>query len=183
MESELSKDEYKTPEEIAIDTITEMITQRGYKIIQTDEDKIIAENTDGENIVVFTNPVVKFSIDRIKEYISILHNINMNHCIVIYVDSITPATKKLVNDSIDVKIEVFRLEELQYNITKHKLVPKHQRLLPNRAKNFKKKYGLKFATILVTDPISRFYNYSKGDVIKISRKSDRGIYVTYRIVK
>jgi DNA-directed RNA polymerase I, II, and III subunit RPABC1 len=85
---------------------------------------------------------------------------------------------------MDIKIELFIQEELQYNITKHRLVPEHIRLSPDEAKEFKEKFGLRHPAILLTDPISRFFAYKRGDVIKIMRKTGRGDpFVTYRIVK
>ena len=170
--------------DIALKTVIEMITQRGYKIIEDDEDKLISLNKDGEHIVVFKQAVLKFNVDRVKEYISHLHKMKMNHCIVIYTDSVTSMTKKLVANSVDIKIELFTVDELQYNITKHRLVPVHIRLSPEEAKNFKDKFGLKHPAILRNDPIARFYSYKRGDVIKILRKTGEGSeFVTYRIVK
>lgn len=176
--------EYKSETEIAISTVIEMVSQRGYKVTFTDESHIICIDDKGDDqIVIFTRPVIKFNVDRIKEYISILDKMNQKHCIVIYTDSVTAPTKKLVQNSVDIKIEIFTLEEMQYNITNHRLVPTHTRLSPNDAKEFKETHGNKFPAILLTDPITRFYNYQRGDVIKITRKSVRGEYITYRIVK
>ena len=79
--------------------------------------------------------------------------------------------------------ELFEENELQYNITKHYLVPKHELLFEKGskgAKEFKEKYSDKFPIILKTDPISRFYGFNKGDIIKVTRKGD---VVMYRIVK
>jgi DNA-directed RNA polymerase I, II, and III subunit RPABC1 len=167
----------------AIKTVTEMITQRGYKITESDENRIIATNQNGNQIVVFTQTVIKFNVDRVKEYISILHKMGKNHCIVIYNESVTSMTKKLVENSVDIKIELFTEEELQYNITKHRLVPEHIRLSLNEALEFKQKYGLTHPAILRTDPICRFYSYERGDVIKIVRVSGNDRFITYRIVK
>ena len=44
----------------------------------------------------------------------------------------------------------------------------------------KEKYGDTFPSLLKSDPISRFYGYNKGDIIKVTRKN--GI-VIHRIVK
>ena len=168
----------------AIDTATEMIIQRGYEITDIDDDKIIGINKDNKQIVIFTQQVAKFNIDRAKEYIGLLYKIGMDHCIIIYIESVTTMTKKLVENSIDVKIELFTQEELQYNITKHRLVPKHIRLSPEKATKFKALYGIKLPTLLRTDPISRFYNYQRGDIIKIIRKNSIGDEtISYRIVK
>jgi len=169
-------------------TVVEMITQRGYTIFETNEDKIVGKNKKGELICIFTSIVGKFNVDRIKEYLSLLNKININHCIVVYNDCITTMAKKLITNSIDITIELFFEDELQYNITKHRLVPKHIRLSESKAKKFKELYGLKFPAILRTDPISRFYNYQRGDIIKIIRSQKREYeeditYITYRIVK
>ena len=174
------ENEYKT--KTAIKTVIDMVTQRGYKIIDELENTItMLKNED--KIVIFKNTVIKFNVDKLKEYISHLHTMEKKHCIIIYIDSITPPTKKLVRNSVDMEIEIFTEEEMQYNITKHILVPKHELLSPKDNKEFKKLYGLKFPTLLITDPISRFYNYKRGDIIKINRKSERGSNIMYRIVK
>jgi DNA-directed RNA polymerase I, II, and III subunit RPABC1 len=170
--------------EIALKTVLEMINQRGYKITTDDDSKIIGINDNKEEIIVFKQVVLKFNVDRVKEYISKLNKMKMTHCIVIYTESVTSMTKKLVVNSPDIIIELFTQEELQYNITKHRLVPKHIRISPEEAKEFKEKYGNKYPTILCTDPISRFYGYKRGDVIKIMRLTGTGeSFITYRILK
>ena len=83
----------------ALETTREMIVQRGFKLSEDpDDEKIIGTNKDGEQIIIFTKPVSKFNIDRVEEYISFVHNMKMYHCIVIYIDSITPMAKKLVEE-------------------------------------------------------------------------------------
>jgi len=166
--------------EKAIQTVTEMITQREYKITEKDSDKIIGVNSKGDRIIAFTNIISKFNNDRVKEYVSVLYKMGMNHCIAIYSDSITPMAKKFIKDSLDIKIELFCQDELQFNITKHRLVPPHIKLTDEEGKQFKKKYGLKHPVILTSDPVARFYNFKRGDIIKIVRP---GGYITYRIVK
>ena len=169
----------------AINTAVEMITQRGYKVdnMDMDGDTIIGINDSGKQIVIFTNPVIKFNVDRIKEFINILNKMKQSHCIVIYVDSVTAPTKKMVENSIDIDIEIFTQEEMQYNITKHRLVPKHTLLSSTEAHEFKTKYGIKFPTLMLTDPVCRFYNFQRGDIIRVTRKNDRGTNIMYRIVK
>ena len=105
------------------------------------------------------------------------------HCLIVYKDSATPIAKKVVDDSQEIRIELFNEDELQYNLTKHYLVPDHKLIYKSKTKKceeFKKKYTDKFPTLLKTDPVSRFYGYEKGDIIQITRKDS---YVTYRIVK
>ena len=69
--------------------------------------------------------------------------------------------------------------ELQYNLTKNRLVPKAVKMEKEKVEDFKKKFGVKFPTMFSTDPLSRFMNYMKGDIIKIYRAD--GLH--YRIVK
>lgn len=165
--------------EKAIQTTKEIITQRGYKITEIEDDKILGTRGT-EKICIFTGIVSKFSIGRVKEYLSILETMNIKNCIVIYTDQVTPKAKKLIENAIDVIIELFTLCELQYNITKHKLVPQHVKLSPHESKKFKEHFGVKFPTLLKTDPVSRFYNFKRGDIIKIIRSNG---YISYRIVK
>jgi DNA-directed RNA polymerase subunit H (RpoH/RPB5) len=173
--------------ERATQILTEMVSQREYKISEQDEKKIIAFNKKGKCVVVFLEPVSKFSVDRFKEYIGKMEVLNdklekriYKHGIIVYTDTITPMGKKMITESDCIKFELFFIDELQYNITSHRLVPRHIKLKDKEAKEFKNKFGLKHPCILKSDPISKFYNYNRGDVIKIMRPSG---FITYRIVK
>ena len=167
-------------------TIKEMLKQRKYKIVEEDDEKIIAVSLteDSDKIYVFKQIIRTFNIKRVKQITSILESINIKHCITIYKDSATPAAKKCVNIlHIDKQIELFIEKELKYNITKHVLVPEHIELSNEESKAFKLEYGTKLPIILKLGPISRFYNYKIGNVIKIVRKSKNGANITYRIVQ
>lgn len=171
----------------AIKTVKEMITQREYNICDQDDEKLIGENKRDEKIIAFLQPVIKFNVDRFKEYVGKLEALNSDmdkreytHCVIVYTDCITPMGKKMVFESPDMKFELFSIDELQFNITKHRLVPLHVKLDEKNAKKFKQKYGLKHQAILLSDPISRFYNYKRGDVIEIVRPNN---LIAYRIVK
>jgi DNA-directed RNA polymerase I, II, and III subunit RPABC1 len=182
----------------AILTIKDMLRQRGYSIDpdyeypdcdgkDAEDTRIVAirVNDDGEEeeIVAFMTPVVKLNVGVFKEYISVLHTLEIDRGIIIYTDSITPIAKQLI-DGCEVTIETFNINELQYNITQHVLVPKHERMCTDDAVMFKKKYGNKVQSIMKTDPISRFYGYSRGDIIKITRSFKSGpLTIGYRIVK
>jgi DNA-directed RNA polymerase subunit H (RpoH/RPB5) len=111
-----------------------------------------------------------------------------------YIDTITSSALKLINNisinkpeiNLNCKIEIldfeiFTYKELSFNITKHELQPKNFELLsPIESQKFKKKWGIKMAKMFVTDPICKFYHFSPGSIIKITRKNN---YVTHRIVK
>lgn len=168
----------------AYDICIEMFTERGYEIDEQDDERILATKEDEKQICAFIpKNMTKFNVDRIQEYISMIKKMDVWHCLIVYKDTVTPIAKKVVEESKDIIIELFNVEELQYNITKHYLVPKHELLFKKKSKEceqFKKKYSDKFPIILKNDPVSRFYGYEKGDIIKITRNNG---YITYRIVR
>lgn len=76
---------------------------------------------------------------------------------------------------------MFNEAELLYNITNHKLVPKHEKV--NEKEVLQKLKRLEFSNlpiILFNDPIIRYYNHKKGDIIRIKRNDNN---IVYRIVK
>lgn len=166
--------------ERAYQTCIEIFTQRGYEITSQDEEQISAIKQNGEEIYAFLSEIPKFNTDRAQEYIGLMYELGIKHSLLVYKNSITSAAKKIEQNLPDMKIELFSLEELQYNITKHRLQPKFECLPKKEADDFKKKYGTRFAIMLKSDPISRFYGYQPGNVIKVTRKNG---YVTFRIVR
>ncbi len=168
----------------AYQIVEEMFQERGYEIIEQDDERILANKDSQNQICAFIPKIMsKFNVEKIQEYISMLKKMDIWHCLIVYKDTATPIAKKVVEESKDIMIELFNEDELQYNITKHFLVPKHELVYKKKSKEceeFKKKYSDKFPVILKNDPVSRFYGYNKGDIIKITRKNG---YVMYRIVK
>jgi DNA-directed RNA polymerase I, II, and III subunit RPABC1 len=167
----------------AYETCLEMIQQRNYKVLDRDDERILALKPDNTQMCVFVTNATKFNVESIQEHISMMSKMNLNHSIIVYKDNATPVAKKIIDESQDLIIELFHVDDLQYNLTKHYLVPLHELYAKKGSvKNidFKKKYGDKIPILLKTDPVSRFFGYQKGDIIKITRKNE---YVTFRIVK
>jgi DNA-directed RNA polymerase I, II, and III subunit RPABC1 len=163
----------------AYNTCVEMFQQRGYEIAEQDDERILAIKQDGAQICAFIPKyMTKFNVDRIQEYISMIKKMDVWHCLIVYKDSATPIAKKVVEDSQEIIIELFNEDELQYNLTKHFLVPKH--ILKYKKTDKQSKEFQKYPILLKTDPVSRFYGFDKGDIIEITRKNG---YVTYRIVR
>ena len=84
-------------------------------------------------------------------------------------------------------VEIFDIKRLLFNITKHRLVPKHSKLTDIREINKLKKNLYidsiyKLPVISKTDPVARYYNLLRGDVVKIIRNSPSyGIHTSYRV--
>lgn len=166
----------------AIDVCKEMLIQRGCDIIDIEDNicndiKIIAIKNNVKTCV-FLSESVKFNVDRIKEYIYILNSNDMVQCIIIYIGTITSYVSKTIDLVKNLDIELFNIDDLQFNITKHSLQPVFEKMDTHESELFRKRWG-KIPMMSVSDPISRFYKYKIGDVIKITRKN--GI-VTFRKV-
>lgn len=159
----------------------EMLEQRNYEIVSKEEvEQIIALKPDGNQVIVFFSDSLKFNVKNIQMYITIMDELQIFHSIIVYKDSITAFTKKTIEQSLEMTFELFSIEDLQYNITKHVLQPKFECLTEEESIIFKKKYGNKFPTIRRDDPISKFYGFNRGNVIKITRPNN---YISYSIVK
>jgi len=158
----------------------EMLNQREYKIITDEDDKIVATKPDGKNMIVFFSGISKFNVKNMQVFITVMNDLDIFHAIIIYKDGITAFTKKAIDQSIEMKFELFAEEDLQYNITKHALQPEFNKITVTEAEQLKTNYGSKFPILRHDDPIRRFYNFEKNDIIKITRKSG---YITYRLVK
>jgi DNA-directed RNA polymerase subunit H (RpoH/RPB5) len=94
---------------------------------------------------------------------------------------------KLREDHPNVKkIEMFSLSELQYNVTEHCLVPKHERVNdPEAIRSVLKLYGIKrnqLPVIQKSDVVCRYLGIESGDLVRIHRVSpSSGIHVAYRM--
>lgn len=169
-------------------TIKEMIKQRGYKISSEDDEKIVATKSKKRICIYITN-IDKFNSEKTHEYIKKLNEESTNHGIIVYNSVITSSAKKIIQNlpygtkehMIKMKIELFELDELQFNITKHRLQPTFQLLSSKEASEFKEKYGTKIPILLTSDPISRFFNFKVGDIIRTINKKTK--FVRYRIVR
>lgn len=164
-------------------TLTEMFESRNYTIVPHEGEQpknfmMCAKKNDGSQVYVFGVVKEKLSIGFIKECIGYVSEIGCSHFIVVYNTSVTPPVKKLVESTTIIRIELFTADELGYNVTKHVLVPKHEKASDIEYKQLKQ-YLTKIPRILVTDPVVRFYGFKRGTVVKVTRKT--GI-ILYRIV-
>jgi DNA-directed RNA polymerase I, II, and III subunit RPABC1 len=165
-----------------INTILEMFEQRGYSDIKQNEEYITANDTDNNIIRVNLNIIQKLNIAEINSIVHNLQDNNISHCIVIFQGIPTPSVKNLILSlpELNLNIELFKAEDLFFNITKHILVPNHEKLNKQEQIQFKKSFGINIPVLLKTDPISKFYNFKRGDIIKVTRKNG---FISYRIVK
>ncbi len=81
------------------------------------------------------------------------------------------------------KIEHFKVEDVRINPTEYILQPKFTKLSQDDISIIEKKYGdlLKLPIMRIEDPISRWYDYKNGDIIKITRNIPN-LHIYYRRV-
>lgn len=84
--------------------------------------------------------------------------------------------------------QIFNLNTLQYNISKHELVPKHELIKDQKEiQNIMEQYQLRsvnqFPYILRTDPMAKYLNAKVGNLMKVTRISPScGTNIVYRYV-
>lgn len=164
-------------------TIKEMLTDRGYDETIIDDDCITVPGILSVNIIA--EP--KVGVNHMKDIRAVMDSKNVRHTIIVYNQSITSFAKQYIDEMIreDIRVEIFKQSELYFNITKHELVPKHT-LLTEDEKNALVKTlritPIQLPHIRRTDAMAKYMGLTKGDVVRIDRKSEiseRSIY--YRI--
>lgn len=82
-------------------------------------------------------------------------------------------------------LQIFTTKELMYNPLKHVLVPKHEKISEEEAKNIMEIYMVKHRSQLPiisrNDIIARWLGLKHGDIVRITRYNDTsGVYYYYR---
>ena len=121
--------------------------------------------------------MIKSNIEKIKEN-------NITNFIIVIENKPNKSILKLVNNT---DIQIFWFNELLIDKTSHVLVPKHILLEEQFHQEVLDMYGLnsksKLPLILINDPMVKYLNAKKGDILKIIRNSSTaGKYVSYRYV-
>lgn len=93
---------------------------------------------------------------------------------------------KLREEFAGIHVEIFGLLELQFNVTKHVLVPKHERVDDsNVISSVLKLYGVKKQQLPIihhNDVICRYLGMESGDLVRVYRKSPTaGVHIAYRL--
>jgi len=101
----------------------------------------------------------------------------ITRAIVIIEDSLTHCAKNTLKDLKQEKtyIDVFTMEEMQFNLSHHQLVPLHQVCSREEKKKLMSAYAVdrnQLPHIRSIDPMVRYLGALKGDLIRITRDSD-----------
>ena len=103
----------------------------------------------------------------------------IDHVIIVYQGSITVSVKKIVELTEYFNIELFEENEFNLNITKHSLVPLHEVVVDPKELSELKRHLKNLPIILRSDPISKFYAFKTGSIVRITRPNGT---IVYRVV-
>ena len=119
-------------------------------------------------------------IYQIKKTDDIIIIYNKNH-----LESLSSLKRLFQYQNINTKI--LSLDFLQFNVSNHIFVPKHEKITKIEVENLKKEYRLKslrqLPFIFISDPQSKYHGFRIGDVVKITRVSKTNFKsISYRLV-
>jgi len=88
--------------------------------------------------------------------------------------------------------QLFQESELMFNITKHVLVPKHDKLIGDERNKVLSQFCMgvdgeihleRLPAIFTTDPVCKYYNWQVNDLVEIKRPRSDGFHdLTFRLV-
>lgn len=176
---------YFVPKNLQFNTLSEL--EKKWQDRDSIDFIVNRPNDPEDNIAVFFFGDAKININLFRNRVKQLDTRDIKSAIFISREpkSFTSKAKSELAD-LGKNITIFEERELKFNITKHNLVNHHQLLLPDEAKEVFDIYQAKdvqFPKIYVSDPVSKYYGFQPGQLIRINRKSNAaGTYSHYRLV-
>ena len=162
------------------ETCKEMLADRNYILLHEDKLHIQALRTtvDNKHVVVHVYIIEqeKLNINVMKYYYTLFETENVSHAILVFQNITTSSVKRILSNIQNKVIELFSVNELLFNITRHVLVPLHMHV----SITADHKETLKYPVLKRTDAVAKYYRYVFGNLIQIYRK-DGSIY--FRLVK
>jgi len=166
--------------ERCIETIKEMLTDRGYVVwLDIDSISVCSTRDNKSHIMVYTCHSEKFNIEGVKYAIYQLQQHKLKHIIIVYQNIITSSAKKAIEHLQDYTMELFEKRELQFNPTRHRLYSPHTKISKNDNEIPIDQVNL-LPILLRSDVIAKYFHFSRGDIIRIQRINGS---IAYRIVK
>jgi len=139
-----------------------------------------------DQVVIVFDLSPKFKWADTKKYIETINHDRDPNLFIIVIKEASDCKK--VSDFDQGDFQVFAIKDLQFNRSKHVLVPKHE-LVKSEEEisqiliNYQLKSITQLPLILKTDPMSKYLNAKPGNVIKVTRISPTcGENVVYRCV-
>ena len=178
----------------AIVVVKQMLADRGVGLgelesIGDDEIRSLASRLDffhlraeDRDIVVISR---KLKNQDLQKAAATLDEDRRDKAIVIVAEKPASFNVRSVQANYGANAEIFTLAELQFNVSRHSLVPKHIKMTDRDIKDLLERYMLlskySLPAISVADPMAKYLGLRIGDVVKILRPSQSaGESVAYR---
>lgn len=136
--------------------------------------------------------VKQVGVDQITEIIQAA-DVHRDWVLIVSADPLSPEAQKTVaaQNQIGGHYQVFYFNQLWFNVTKHRLVPKHEPLSLEKTQEILKRNNVdadKIPVIKLDDPVVRYYGLVVNQMVRIVRYSvtpstDVTVSHYYRIVK
>lgn len=138
-------------------------------------------NESGTPIFVILVLHEKMGIEHLKNYIGICEKTIVKDLIIVYQNMITTNCSKIIDNMFQFHVELFSLNEFQYDITELSYYVPHEKINnEKKLKEIRDTYKNALPSILRTDPVSRYFGFKRSDIIKITRSPEE---ICYRIVR
>lgn len=166
--------------EQSIEIIKQMMMDRGFEVwLDIDTISICSTKDNKLHIMIYLCRTEKFNIEGVKYAVYQLQQHRLKHVLIVYQNIITSSARKAVEHLQDYDVELFEKKELQFNPTRHRLYCPHVKIEKDD-NEIPKEQILHLPVLLRTDVICKYFQFHRGDVIKIQRKNGS---VAYRLVK
>ena len=164
-----------------ITTVNEMFVDRGYEVLpksswskkfsQFEDLKVVGKIDDKTLIFTFFATDVKVPVRKIREYVQFMKENQVTHAVIVHAHQITPGARSELNQY---NIQTFQAKELFHNITRHALVPRHEKVKTDHdVQEIMKKYHIQskneFPIYYMSDPVVKYYGWTPGTVVRIER--------------
>jgi DNA-directed RNA polymerase subunit H (RpoH/RPB5) len=175
-------------------TVAEMVADRGIDASMArgvGDDEILALADDNTTFAVPIAPglsaVFHWGGQAVKKQDIFALTGDAKHVILVAASLSAATTKALAAEAAlqGVDMEVFSMQDMQFNVTRHSLVPRHERVPPAEDAALLKTLNVtsrfQLPVILNTDPVARYLNLSHGELVRVHRASPTsGTTVAYR---
>lgn len=145
---------------------------------------LIFQNSKRDRVVLFFHYAEKMGIDTLRYIIQYSELKNIRHIIIILQNTWSTNCKKVLENLLHFDIEVFNLDEFQFDITKSYYYVPHEKITNSEeALSISQLYKNSIPLILKSDPIAKYFKFEKGDIIKVHREDFGQNVISYRIVR
>ena len=167
----------------ARETVIEMLNDRDFSVAKLMKKKLSTKELQkeyktnylnlntGEVETIFWDD--KVNLSKIGKLIKKMKKTQPKLVILVFEYKLTSSQyNNIAQDFGDILFEVFLLKELQFNVTKHHMVPQHILLNKKEVEEIYSAYGVNLPLISNNDIISRYYGAKVDNIFKIIRPNN-----------